>query len=100
MLLTITLMKKFLLITLMFLSVNAIAQTSISGHLKDTKGKPIIAASITVKDSYDGTVSDSSGNFNFTTTEKGIHAITITQNDFDDYEASVDLNGQPLTLNI
>jgi hypothetical protein len=68
--------------------------------LKTTKGKPIIAASITVKDSYDGTVSDSSGNFHFTTTERGTHAFTITQIDFDDYEAPVDLNGQPLTLNI
>jgi hypothetical protein len=93
-------MKKSLLVTMMFLSVNAKAQTTISGHLKDNKGKPIIAASITVKDSYDGTVSDSSGNFHFTTTEKGMHAITITQNDFDDYEAAVDLNSQPLTLNI
>jgi hypothetical protein len=100
MVLNITVMKKKLLIALIFLSVNAMAQTTISGHLKDNKGKPIIAASITVKDSYDGTVSDSSGNFHFTTTERGTHAITITQIDFDDYEAPVDLNGQPLTLNI
>ena len=100
MLLNITLMKNKLLIVLVFLSVNTIAQTTISGHLKDNKGKPIIAASVTVKDSYDGTVSDSSGNFSFTTTEKGTHAITIIHNDFDDYETPVELDGQPLTLNI
>jgi outer membrane receptor for ferrienterochelin and colicin len=93
-------MKKFLLIALMFTVVHAMAQTKISGHLKDSKGKPVIAASITVKDSYDGTISDSSGNFSFATTETGTHTITITANDFEDYEVPVDLNGQPLIMNV
>ena len=86
-------MKNILIIALMFFGVNAMAQTKISGHLKDNRGKPVIAASITVKDSYDGTTSDSSGNFSFTTTETGSHIIAITQSDFDDYETPVDLNG-------
>ena len=90
-------MKSFLLIALLFFTLDTIAQTTISGHLKDTKGKPIIAASISIKDSYDGTVSDSSGNFSFITTEAGNHIITITQNDFGDYEATVDLNSRIVT---
>ncbi len=93
-------MKNILPFLLMFFTVNAVAQTKISGHLKDNRGKPVIAASITVKDSYDGTTSDSSGNFTFTTTETGTHVITITQSDFDDYESPVDLNGVPLTMNV
>src|SRR5438045_2859003 len=93
-------MKKFLLIALMFFAVNALAQTKISGHLKDTKGKPVIAASITVKDTYDGAVSDSSGNFSFTTTEKGSQVITITNVNYDDYQAPIDINDQPIILNI
>jgi len=91
-------MKGFLIIALMFFAVDAMAQTKIAGTLKDSKGKPVIAANIAIKDSYDGTVSDSSGHFSFTTTETGNHIITIAQNDFEDYEAPVDLNGQPLNM--
>lgn len=93
-------MKKFLTIALLFIAVNLMAQTNISGRIKNNRGKPIIAAGIAVKNSYDGTVSDSSGNFSFTTTETGAHSIIITQSDFDDYEAPVDLNGQPLIINL
>ena len=46
------------------------SQTIIQGKLKDNKGKPIPGASISIKDSYDGTVADSSGNYKFSTTEK------------------------------
>ncbi|MGN6213631.1 TonB-dependent receptor [Parafilimonas sp.] len=93
-------MKNFLIVCFSFLGISAMAQTKISGHLKDNRGKPVIAASITVKDSYDGTTSDSSGNFSFTTTETGAHTITVTSNDFEDYEVPVNLNGQPLTMNV
>ncbi len=93
-------MKNFLTIALMFFAVNAMAQTKISGHLKDTKGKPVIAASVTLKDTYDGTVSDSSGSFSFTTTETGSHVIEVNNINFDDYQSPVELNGQPITLNI
>jgi hypothetical protein len=93
-------MKNFLIVFFLFLGISAMAQTKISGHLEDNRGKPVIAASITVKDSYDGTTSDSSGNFSFTTTETGAHTITSTSNDFEDYEVPVNLNGQPLTMNV
>ena len=96
----ITTMKKVLIIALMFFGVHAMAQTNISGSLKDAKGKPVIAASVSIKDSYDGTVSDSSGKFSFTSTEKGSHVITVTNINFDDYEMPVELNGQAINITV
>ena len=43
----------------------AYAQTLISGKVKDLKNKPIPGASISVKNSFDGATSDSSGNYSF-----------------------------------
>ena len=40
-----------------------------------SKKQPVPGASITLKDTYDGTTSDSSGNFKFSTTEKGDHIL-------------------------
>ena len=92
-------MKKFLLAATIFFANHIIAQTKISGHLKDNKGKPIAGVSITLKDTYDGTVSDSLGNYNFSTTEKGSHIIEMTNVNYDDYSVNVDLNNTPLTIN-
>ena len=93
-------MKNFLLIALMFFSMNAIAQTKITGYIYDHKGKPVAGVSITLKDTYDGAVSDSAGNFSFTTTETGSHTIDVTNINYDDYQTNVELNGQPVNLNI
>ena len=92
-------MKKFLLAATIFFSNHIIAQTKITGHIKDNKGKPIAGVSITLKDTYDGAVSDSLGNYNFSTTEKGSHVIEMTNVNYDDYQITVDLNNQPLTIN-
>ncbi len=72
-------MKPTLLCSLFFLTVfSAFAQVKISGVVRDARGKKIIGASITLKDTYDGTTSDSSGNYSFTTTETGDHILTAS----------------------
>jgi hypothetical protein len=48
------------------------AQTLISGKVKDAKGRPIPGASITVKNSFDGATSDSSGNYQFNSLDTGL----------------------------
>lgn len=72
-------MKEF---AILFLAVLATilgnAQTRISGTVKDNRGRIIIGASVAVKDSYDGGVSDSSGRFSFKTTEKGDRILIAT----------------------
>src|SRR5690348_8907541 len=92
-------MKKFLLAAIIFFANHIIAQTKITGHIKDNKGKPIAGVSITLKDTYDGAVSDSLGSYSFSTTEKGSHAILMTNINYDDYEVPVTLDNTPLTIN-
>ncbi|MEP6681877.1 MAG: TonB-dependent receptor [Parafilimonas sp.] len=92
-------MKNLLLSTFLLLSLHSFSQTKITGHIKDNRGKPIPGVSITLKDTYDGAVSDSAGNFSFTTTETGSHVIEITNVNFDDYQTTVEVSNTPLTVN-
>ena len=92
-------MKNLFITAFLFLSVQSFAQTKVEGKIKDNKGKPVLGVSITLKDTYDGAVSDSSGNYNFTTTEKGSHVLEFTNVNYDSYQATVDLEGTALTIN-
>jgi len=65
-------MKAKVLFTFMILlSFGAHSQVLIRGTVKNNKGKAIIGAAITLKDTYDGTITDSVGGFSFKTYEKG-----------------------------
>jgi len=52
------------------------AQTTIAGKVTDKKN-PLIGVSITLKDTYDGATSDSSGKYSFKTSEKGEFILTL-----------------------
>jgi vitamin B12 transporter len=66
----------------------------------DNKSKPIRGASITVKDTYDGATTDSTGKFKFKTTEKGDHVIDISSIGFKPFTQNVKLDGNALNLEI
>lgn len=93
-------MKRLLfgLIFLGSLSVNA--QVRLSGKMTDNKNVPLIGASITIRNSYDGTTTDSSGNFSFTTTEKGTQVIEATLSGYNTYERNITLDKEEIVLNI
>lgn len=67
-----------LLIISLITAKNLLAQFPINGTVKDNKGRPIAGVSITLKDTYDGAVTDSSGIYHFTTTEKGQQVLEVT----------------------
>ncbi len=92
-------MKNLMITAFLLLSVCSFAQTKISGKIKDTKGKPVPGVSSTLKYTYDGSVTDSLGNFSFTTGEKGSHVIEATNVNYDNYQVTVDLNSSPITIN-
>jgi hypothetical protein len=96
-------MKKYsLIVFIIFLIANtgkAFGQSVIIGKVLSKK-QPVPGASITLKDTYDGTTSDSSGNFKFTTTEKGDQLLVITAVSYKPYEQKISLSGQPVTLEI
>src|SRR5690606_16818834 len=67
------------------------AQMTIKGVVKTSRSKPIPGVSISLKDSYDGATSDSSGRFSFTTTEKGEMTLVATAIGFKMHEQPVKL---------
>lgn len=85
-------MKKiiFLIIAFGFVSV-AGAQTTISGTITDGKGKPVPGASVSLKNTYDGTVSDSTGKYTFQTTEKGTQILAVSAVGFKPVELNISL---------
>jgi TonB-linked SusC/RagA family outer membrane protein len=62
------LLKTLSIVLLLFLSVKAFAQAKITGTIKDTDGKPIIAIGVKVKNKPGGAVSDTNGKFNINAT--------------------------------
>ena len=87
----------------LFLSLNLIisvsfAQTNISGKIKDAIGNPIIGASITIKNSYDGCSSDSLGNFNFKSFEKGEQWLQYSAVGFGSDSSKMMLEGKAIQL--
>jgi len=92
--------KALYILILVAFTADCCAQTKISGKITDSKNKPLPGISISIKDSYDGATSDSSGTFSFTTDEKNEHILAVSATGFRSFEQSVQLNGQPLTINL
>ena len=94
-------MKRFTFF-LLFLSASvlSLAQTIVTGKTKDNKGRPVAGVSISVKDSYDGGTSDSSGNFSFKTTEQGEKTIVASSIGYTPYEGKLTISGTSVMLNI
>ena len=70
---------KPLITLLLFLSGLVLqAQTMISGTVTDTKGQPLVAASIYIDGTYDGGTTDDKGQFSFETTAAGSQILVIS----------------------
>src|SRR3954465_15514919 len=75
------------------------AQVKISGIVKDNHGKKVISASITLKDTYDGATSDSSGNYSFGTTEKGNYTLVASAVGYKTVEQLITIANEPVIMN-
>ena len=94
-------MKKIsLLFILQGFGVILFAQTAISGKLKDNKGHPLPGVTISIKDSYDGTIVDSLGNYKFSTTEKGEHILSATNVGYRSFEEKIIIGNDPVIKDI
>src|SRR4051812_1084366 len=95
--------KKFMkrttmLMGLVIFSTSLFAQVTISGKVKDNRGRPLQGASVSLKDTYDGAVVDSLGNYKFTTTEKGEHILNITISGYKTFEQKIILVQSPIVV--
>ncbi|HEU5164289.1 MAG TPA: TonB-dependent receptor [Chitinophagaceae bacterium] len=92
---------KTLFLLLLIGTTNSLsAQTTIAGKVTDKKN-PLVGVSITLKDTYDGATSDSSGKYSFKTSEKGEFLLTATSVGYRPFEQTIRLEGKgTLTLDI
>ena len=81
-------------------SLSAKSQVRVTGKITDTKNKPLAGVSISLKNTYDGATTDSSGTYSFLTTEKGEQAIAISIIGYAAAEEKILLKGTAITFNI
>ena len=93
-------MKRIIAMLLILGITAAKAQVKLSGKITDGKNNPVQGVSISLKNSYDGGTSDSTGNFSFTTTEKGEQVVEATIIGYKPFEQKVNLSGAHITINI
>ncbi|MES2589796.1 MAG: TonB-dependent receptor [Bacteroidota bacterium] len=93
--------KKYILFFfLLNLSFFYNSQTIVKGFVEDKGGNPIRSANVGIKDSYDGTVTDSIGYFSFKTSEKGELILTVTCTAYKSVEQKIVLDKPEFSINI
>lgn len=80
---------------LAFLLISTIgeAQVKISGKITDSHNKVLSGISVSIQNSYDGATSDSSGNYSFTTSEKGAHILQASSTGYKSFDQNINLQG-------
>lgn len=86
------------ILIVLLISVSVKAQTVVMGTVTDGKKQPVQGASITLKDTYDGATSDSTGKFRFKTTEKGQFVLVVSSVGFKPVEIPVTIEGVEVTI--
>ena len=93
-------MKFLLTLFSCFVGLLSIGQVTISGKVTDNKNIPVRGVSLTIKDTYDGSTSDSSGNFSFTTMENGLKILNVTMAGYSEFNSKIEILNTPIFLNI
>jgi hypothetical protein len=84
-------MKTIFTILFFTLTQILIGQTVISGKVVDQNGLPLPGANVFIEGTYDGTSTDADGNFNFSTSVKGLQILKITLLNFETYAETIDV---------
>lgn len=93
-------MKQLLIITLTLGFFATSAQVKISGKISDNKNKPLSGVSISIKNTYDGGTSDSTGVYSFTTTEKGAQQLEFSITGYNSLLQNINIGVESIALNI
>ncbi len=95
-------MKKLILLFICFTTVLiARSQTVVQGFIEDKRGNAIQFASVSIKDSYDGTIADSIGHYAFSTSETGEKVFVVNCLGYKPYEQTIMLiKDSTVNLNI
>src|ERR1700693_5654918 len=93
-------MFRHLFLSFLIVSINANAQVKISGKITDNHNTALPGISVGIQNSYDGATSDSSGNYSFTTSEKGAQILRASSTGYKSFEQNININGASLNINI
>ncbi|HEV7621354.1 MAG TPA: TonB-dependent receptor, partial [Flavisolibacter sp.] len=93
-------MKRILTATFICISLISNGQSTISGLVKDTKNSPLKGVSLSIKDSYDGAITDSAGKFSFKTSEKGEQILIVSAIGYKSWEQKLNLPANYTSINI
>lgn len=85
---------------LLIASFSLHAQVAIKGSVKDNKNNPLAGASIAIKDSYDGTTSDSTGHYSFSCYDKGPQLLIVSMIGYKTAELPVKIESAALTIDV
>src|SRR5258706_15704120 len=92
-------MRKLMTFIAAFVIANPVfSQVTIQGKVKDTRGKAVPGASVSLKDTYDGTVADSLGKYKFSTTEKGEQTLLVSNIGYKSFEQKITIGASPMTI--
>lgn len=80
------------------LFMGVFSQTVVKGFVRDNKNNPVRGASIAIKDTYDGTTSDSLGSYSFRTSEKGAKVLVVSGIGYKTFEQNLRLEGNTITV--
>ncbi len=94
-----TMRKTILLSGFLLFTFCSFCQVKIIGTTKDQRGRKLVGVNISVKNSYDGGVSDSSGNFSFKTFEKGEITVEAKMIDYKGMEQKVTIGKETIAIN-
>ncbi|MFZ1798435.1 MAG: TonB-dependent receptor [Chitinophagaceae bacterium] len=92
--------KNILLIASLFCFQISFSQVTIKGKVTDNKGKALPGASVTLKDSYDGSLVDSMGNYSFKTKEKGAKILIFSILGYNTIEQPINIESENIVQNI
>ena len=93
-------MNRYLSIFLILFCTVVRAQTLLQGSVQDARNEVVVGANVYLKDTYDGTSSDVSGDFTFTTEETGTLSLIVSAIGYQTYEVPVTLSGDSLTVKV
>ena len=84
-------MQRILCIFFLLFQFVTIAQKTISGKVLDSNNNPIFGANIYLETTYDGSSTDTNGNFSFSTSETGIQTLVVSFISFETYLKTADV---------
>ena len=85
---------------LMLFSVSTIvAQSTISGNIKDQNDQPLVGVNVILDGTTQGSVSDFDGNYSIVDVENGVYTLTASYLGFKTVSENVTVQGEDITLN-